>query len=237
MKRIALFLFATFLFGTTFAQDKQASQTIQTGHLYGVSAHSGFEVTLTQGTTSRAVISIDSRLEPYLNVHVRDGILELNLNQFPLNLQLRKLARKAEVTVNGLQTIEAHSGAEIVGSGSFTADHCTIEAQSGAQITGITLTAKSVTVNNQSGADITLSGETESLTATASSGSDTNLANLKALSISASASSGSDLSCWPTQSLDASASSGASIRFRGGRLTNTHLHSSSGGSIRPIREK
>lgn len=212
-----------------------AVQTIKTGPLHGVSAHWGFRVSLRQGETSGATVSVDSRLKPYLRTEVRDGILHLSFASLPPDLQRQNLTRHAEVTVRSLQRVEAHSGAHITGNGSFTADECLLEAHSGADIDRIDLSARRVKAEAHSGATLKACGKTESLEIATASGATADLLGLQASTVSARASSGSDLSCQPTRQLNAHASSGADIRYKKGTLNNSSIHTSSGGSVKPIQ--
>lgn len=219
------------------AQTSQSVRTIQSGHLYGVDASSGFDVTLKQGGSSHAEIRIDSRLEPYLTVEVRNGILHLGLHNVPQELQrqlMHKTVRQADITLNALQHLDVHSGTRVVGEGSFTTEECTIDVHSGATVESIDLQATTVKLLVRSGASATLSGKTHTLDVSTSSGASADVTNLSAVQVNAKASSGSGIRCWPTESLNAEASSGASIRFKGGVLHNSRRHSSSGGSIKGL---
>ncbi len=60
-----------------------APKVIQTGHLRGLETRQGFAVSLRPGAISGATIVVDSRLQPYLRVEVRDGILHLGFNDIP----------------------------------------------------------------------------------------------------------------------------------------------------------
>lgn len=236
MKKTLLALSATLalaLGGTTQAQENTATQTLRTGHLRGIDAHSGFDVTLTQGPASKAVISVDSRLRPYLHATVDDGVLNIGFNNLPHDLQ-RVKGRKAEVTVSSLQKLEVHSGAKVTGNGSFTAGECEIDVHSGAQVSGIDIAAKEIEIDVHSSARATITGTTDKLEAETHSGATADLSGLKALDATVSASSGSSLGCWATGSLNAKASSGASIRYHG---NPTHLttNNSSGGSTRQAK--
>lgn len=238
MNRLFITLCALLLPLVGQAQSSLAERTIPSSHLYGVDVSTGFQVTLRQGSTSKAEIQIDSRLEPYLRVEVKNGILHLGLHNVPQELQRQVMrsqtVRTADITLNALHHLYASSGAEIIGEGSFTAEQSTLELHSGASVEGIEIEAHSVSLSVQSGASATLSGKAQSLSVSSSSGASANVADLSAVQVHAKASSGSGIRCWPTESLNAEASSGASIRFKGGVLHNSRLHSSSGGSIRGL---
>lgn len=220
------------------AQTSQAVRTIQSGHLYGVDASGGFDITLKQGPLSRATIRIDSRLEPYLTVEVRNGILHLGLHNVPQELQRQLMGsqalRQADITLNALRHLDIHSGTRLVGEGSFTTEECTIDVHSGASVESIDLAATTVKLLVHSGASAALSGQTHTLEVSASSGASADVLHLSAAQVHAEASSGSNIRCQPTESLNAEASSGASIRFKAGVLHNSRLHSSSGGSIKGL---
>lgn len=236
MKRTLLTLCtAAALYGcTAFAQNNMTSKTIETGHLRGVDARSGFDVTLKQGPASSAVISVDSRLQPYLRATVSDGVLSLGFDNLPTAIQRQNLSRKAEVTVNTLEKLNVNSGAYVHGTGNFTADECEVEVHSGAQVKEINITAKEVEVSVHSGARAVLSGSTDKLEASTASGSTADLSGLQAKNVQADASSGSSLRCWATNSIKGRASSGASVRYKGG-ATHVNTGSSSGGTYGPMK--
>ncbi|MCC8061746.1 MAG: DUF2807 domain-containing protein [Rikenellaceae bacterium] len=233
--KLTLLLAAAALCGcTALAQNNTGSQTIETGHLRGVTAHSGFEVTLQQGPVSGAVITVDSRLQPYLRAKVDDGVLDIGFDNLPRDLQRVRGVRKATVTVTTFEKAKAHSGARISGNGSFTARECEFEAHSGAMIDRIDVTAKEVEVSVHSGARAVVSGTTDKLEAETASGSTADLSRLQAKDVQADASSGSSLRCCATNSIKGRASSGASVRYTGG-ATHVNTGSSSGGSYGPVK--
>lgn len=236
MKKTLLALSATLTLafsGTTQAQENTSVQTMQISRLRGIDAHAGFDVTLTQGPASKAVITVDGRLKPYLRATVDDGVLNIGFSNLPRDLQ-RVKGRKAEITVGTLEKLEAHSGAKVTGSGSFTAGECEIDVHSGALVTGIDITAKEVEIAVHSGARAVVSGSTDKLEAKTHSGASCDLNDLKALDATVSASSGSSLGCWATNSLKVETSSGASVRYNG-NPTNLYTNNSSGGSTRPAK--
>lgn len=233
MKRTLLALCAAVALSAPALAQDTATETIQISRLRGIDAYSGFDVTLTQGPASKAVISIDGRLRPYLHATVDDGVLSLGFDNLPHDLQRLK-GRKAEVTVGTLEKLDVHSGAKVTGSGSFTAGDCEIDVHSGALVTGIDITAKEMEIAVHSGARATVTGTTDKLEAETHSGASCDLYGLKALDATVSASSGSSLGCWATNSLKASASSGASVRYNG-NPTHLSTNNSSGGSTRQAK--
>lgn len=236
-----------------------APKVIQTGHLRGIETRQGFAVSLRPGAISGATIVVDSRLQPYLRVEVREGILHLGFNDIPHDLQRKNLTRKAEVTVSTLEKLKVHSGSTVTGSGNFTSPgECDIDIHSGARIEGIDLAAREIEIDVHSGADIlrsrmttqeieievhsgakaAIDGTTERLKAKVYSGASAELENLDAADAKVSASSGASLRCRVRRSLEASASSGGSIRYRSaGDLLHSavQIHTSSGGSVRQIK--
>lgn len=233
IKRTLLALSAAIAFtfsGATQAQESTSVQTMQISRLRGIDAHTGFDVTVTQGSTSKAVITVDGRLKPYLRATVEDGVLSLGFDNLPRELQ-RVKGRKAEITVGSLEKLEAHSGARITGIGSFTACECEIDVHSGAQVENISVTAEEIEIDVHSGARAVVSGSTDKLEASAHSGASCDLYGLKAVNATVSASSGASLGCRATGSLNAKASSGASVRYNG-TPTKLNVSNSSGGSVR-----
>lgn len=215
-------------------------KNIEKSNLRGVKASAGFDVTIKQGATSDAVISVSSELEPYLRVEVKDGILVLGFDNIPNELQnklwRKNAVRKAEVVVTSLEKLSASSGAQIKNEGGIVAsEDCEIRASSGARINVADMTAQEISVDVSSGASIAITGTADELDADASSGSSANLSGLKAKTVNASASSGASIKCFTTESLDARASSGGSIRYAApNSLSNSSISISFGGSCKKV---
>lgn len=216
-----------------YAQDI-STRTIDTEHLRGIAAHCGFDLTLKQGPVSSAVITVDSRLLPYLHTTVHDDVLDIRLNDLPTKIQRQNLLHKAEVTVSSLEKLNAHSGAYVHGTGSFTTTECEVEVHSGAMVKDLNVTATLILVSVHSGANASLTGSVKMLEVTTASGGTAELTGLQVQEVEARASSGSFIECWVTNSLTGHASSGATIRYKG-RPTHVDTESSSGGSVYPIR--
>lgn len=239
MKKTLLILLAGLTVGlhTAAAQSDTTvtKRTITAGHLRGVSAHSGFNVTLRQGTKSGATVSVSPELQPYLRVSVDDGILRLGFDNLPRGLQFKRLIRKADVTVTSLEELSVHSGSRITGEGPVSGASSDISVHSGANIVRLDLAMDKAGITVHSGAKATVSGTARQLEASAHSGAHADLSQLKAQDVSASAHSGARLDCAPQQVLNASAHSGGSVRYLGcGTLKSVSTDSHSGGNVRKV---
>lgn len=233
-KTFFLFLAAALALGIGTTRAENTASTLQIKNLRGVEAHTGFTVSLSQGDKAHAVVTVDSRLQPYLRTEVDDGVLTLVLDNVPVELQGKNLLRKAEVTVTSLEVLRTHSGARITGEGALSADEADITAHSGGHI-DISISAKDVDISVHSGAKATVSGTAQRLEAKAHSGASADLAGLKAQNVSASAHSGARITCAPQLSLDANAHSAGSVRYLGcGTLKSVATDSHSAGSVRKI---
>lgn len=261
MKKLLFILFAALVCSAVAGQDGKTSirrETLDT-KLTGISASSGFKVTLQQGEQSRVVIEIDSQLEPYLVYRIRNGRLELGLNNPPNRLTRGNKWPKAEVTVSALDYISAGSAASITGEGSFSSTgYCEIRAHSAGSINNLKLSADKIDIDGSSAgairgldikarltdidfgsaAGITASGTTDQLKVEASSAASIVLKELKAREVSARAASAGSIQCWVTEKLNAHGASGGSVRYRVDPPEHKiHLttSSSSGGSVSSMR--
>ena len=133
------------------------------------------------------------------------------------------------VSAPSLNSVQASSGADVTGSG-LSGERVRIETSSGADadITGID--AVRISLDSSSGSDLDASGTCDSLTADSSSGSDIEAGNLICRIGAADASSGSDITIHVTEAVSAEASSGAGIDVYGGP-TDADIDKSSGGSV------
>jgi len=86
-------------------------------------------------------------------------------------------------------------------------------------------------VDISSAGEVVLEGKSTKLEVEVSSGGELDAYKLESESVSASASSGGDAKFSVSKDLEAHASSGADIRYRG-NPSRTNTHSSSGGSVK-----
>lgn len=215
----------------------QIVKTIETSKLRGVKIYGGFDVTLKQGVVSSAVISVSSKLQPYLVAEVKNGILVLGLENMPDELQneswREKSLRKAEITITSFDQIHASSLTSINCVGEFSTDDvCEITVSSLAKVYGINLTAKGIKIEASSLSEVVISGTVDNVVVNASSKASVDLSELKAKNVRANASSMSEIKCFATQSLNADASSMSKIRYAtGGESISLSANSSSMGSV------
>lgn len=261
MKKLLFILFAALFCSAAAGQDGKTSirrEALDT-KLTGISASAGFKVNLLQGEQSRVVIEIDSQLEPYLVYRIRNGRLELGLNNPPNRLMRGNKWPHAEVTVSALDYISASSAASITGESSFTstgyceirvnsagsiqnlklsADKIDIDGSSAGAIKGLEIKAQLTDIDFGSAAHISASGTTDQLKAEVSSAGSIVVKDLKAREVSARASSAGSIQCWVNEKLNAHSSSGGSIRYRvdpPDHRINLSTSSSSGGSVSSMR--
>ena len=77
MKKIASFLFVFFcVIATTFAQEQTTITRFEGKKITGIISHGAFDITITQGTSTKATVNIPARLESKLKFSLdSDGIL------------------------------------------------------------------------------------------------------------------------------------------------------------------
>lgn len=229
------------------------AQTIKAKKICGISTCCGFDVTISKGNTGSATISVDERIQPYLNAEVNNkGILVIYFKDMPDKLSRNSYKKTATVTLTSLEVIDMSSASIVRGVDSFTTEDLKIDLSSGSTIKELQVTAKSIDIdlssaasaNNfqaaaqnididlSSGASANISGSTNKLTISTSSAAIANLQNLQAVDVTAKSSSGSEIKCWQTNLLTASAASGSTIRYRGKEASSV---TSSGGSVSKLK--
>lgn len=180
----------------------------------GVRGSAGLDVYLEEGSEQKVVVEADSNLHEFIETEVVNGVLKIRTKR---NINRAK-SKKVYVTYTELNTVEASSGADVIGSDVIRAEELSISSSSGADLE-IEVDARELTAKTSSGADIKVSGRAKYLTADASSGSDINARNLETLKVRAEVSSGADIVVNVKESLDAKASSGGDIKYYGDPVT------------------
>ena len=170
----------------------------------------GLDVYLTKGSENKIVVEADENLLDLIETNISNGKLTITSSK---NIGRAK-AKKIYVTFVELSSIEASSGADVIGNSVIKSETLTLDCSSGADIE-VEVFTKQLYAETSSGADIEVSGKASSLNAKASSGSELNAKKLQVLTCNAKASSGADITINVKESLDAKASSGGDIRYYG----------------------
>jgi len=161
-----------------------------------------------------------------IETEVENGKLRIRTTQ---NIGRAK-AKKVHVTFISLNSIEASSGADVIGNSVIKSESLSLGSSSGADLE-LEIFAKEVHARTSSGSDMKLSGKATTLKAKASSGSDLNAKDLFVVNCNADASSGADISVNVKDRLDAEASSGGDVHYYGDPAAVNDRESRSSGGV------
>lgn len=186
----------------------------------------GLDVYLTQGNEYKIMVEADENLQQFIETDIKNGKLHITTSE---NISWSE-AKKVYVTFVEVNSIEASSGAEVIGNSLIKSETLSLKASSGADLE-VEVFAKDITAQTSSGAEIKVSGKASSLFAKASSGSELNAKELLVVNCTAEASSGAEIKVNVKEKLDANASSGADIRYSG-NPTSVNSNKSSSGSVK-----
>ncbi len=194
----------------------------------GLEVSAGIDVSFETGGTQSVLVENKNGDFDDIIVEVRGGKLVLKR---PRKIGWGKRPRyNVTVSAPRLSSVEASSGADVTGSG-LRGDQVRIETSSGSDADISDIDAVNISLHSSSGSDLDASGTCDSVSAHSSSGSDLDAGDLVCRLGEADASSGSGLTIYASESVDAEASSGASVNVRGGP-TDADIDKSSGGSVR-----
>lgn len=195
-----------------------------TENFTAITASEGLDVYVTQGRDFDIRVEADENVIDLIGTDIRDGKLKVHEIE-----NIGRATKKVFVRLPEITSLEANSGADLVGDGLVEADKIHLDASSGADIR-LELAADQIEAECSSGADIRLGGQTNLLYADASSGSDINALDLVSKICRADVSSGADIKVHVLEELTANASSGGDIGYRGDPRVETRK--SVAGSVR-----
>jgi hypothetical protein len=181
-----------------------------------VRGSSGIDVYLTEGSENKIVVEADENLIDLIETNISNGKLIIRSSK---NIG-RSKAKKVHVTFIKLSSIEASSGADIIGKSVIKNETINLDCSSGADLE-IEVFAKELYAETSSGADLDVSGKASTIYANASSGSELNAKNLNTITCNAKASSGADIIVTVQDKINARASSGGDIRYYGDPVSVT----------------
>lgn len=176
----------------------------------GVRGSAGIDVYLEEGDENKVVVEADENLMDIITTEVVNGKLKIRAEK---SIRRAK-SNKVYVTYTNLNTIEASSGADVIGNSVIKSETLSLSSSSGADLE-VEILAKEVYADCSSGADLKVSGKATSLRANASSGSDIKAKDLLVVTCTADASSGADITVNVKDRLNGNASSGGDIKYYG----------------------
>lgn len=180
------------------------------GDFNGVRGSAGMDVFLTEGSENKVVVEADENLMEYIETYVENGTLKVTTKKSIG----RSKSQKVHVTYVSLESIEASSGADVIGNSVIKNETLSLSSSSGADLE-VEILAKEVYASTSSGADLKVSGKATRLIADASSGSDLKARELEVISCKAEASSGADITVNVKEQMEGHASSGGDIKYYG----------------------
>lgn len=207
------------------------TRTYDVAAFTGIDVSSGIDVLFTTGSAQSVVVKNDKGDFDDIKIAVNDGQLVLSRKQKNWITGGWKKRPNYQVTVTApaLDSIDASSGADVSGRG-LAGERITLSVSSGAGIQVEDIAAGLVSLESSSGSELTVSGSCDKVVADSSSGSGIDASGLRCQSAEADASSGSTIGIFASQSVTADASSGADVDVYGNPVASD-INKSSGGSI------
>lgn len=190
-----------------------------------VSAESGLEVIIEQGSQRTVTIEADENLHQHIKTEVDEGVLGISVDG---NIRNAKASRVI-VQLPQIAGLEASGGVVLKSKGIIKSETLELEAGSGANL-NVTVEATRIKCDAGSGSYVALHGNAQSLEAESSSGSHINAKTLIVKTAVAEASSGGHTSVNATESVTAEASSGGQVVYKGAPAS-LNKKTSSGGVI------
>lgn len=175
-----------------------------------VRGSAGLDVYLAQGNENKIVVETDENLLQYISTDINNGKLHVTTSS---NIG-RSKAKKVYVTFKELNTIEATSGADVIGNTIIKSKNLSLKSSSGADLK-VEVFSQELTIKSSSGSEIDVSGKSSSLKADASSGSEIDAKKLLVVDCYAQASSGAEVTVNVKKKLETKVSSGGNVNYYG----------------------
>ena len=206
------------------------TRTYDVGAFNKIDISAGLDLEFTGGEAQSITVENTKGDFSDIEVLVRGDTLVLKRKK-NMNWGWNRKRERYGITVSApeISELEASSGSDVSGR-SMSGDDIVIDVSSGADVTVTGVDGGTVTVETSSGSDASVSGSCITVRAKSSSGSDIDARDLICQTGYADASSGSDTSIHVTGSVDAEASSGADVDVYGSP-TDVQSDKSSGGSV------
>lgn len=174
----------------------------------GIDVSTGIQVILEQSENQFVSVEADGNLQKIIEIRVENGVLMIDPSE-NINPSKTVIVR---VKTAKIENLNASSGSEIKGTGTFKGENITIDASSAAKITA-NLKYDSINLEASSGSNIIAQGLGFKLDSCASSGSEIEASDLFVNEVIANVSSGGNIKIHPVVKLNANASSGGNISY------------------------
>jgi hypothetical protein len=197
---------------------------------HGIHIASGIDLYLSQGDAETVVVSsTDPEVRDQIRTEVRDGILEIYIENHGWHWNWGNKHMKAYVSFRTLDELHASGGSDIFIEDAIKADKLSLSLSGGSDLHG-KLNVGDLTVRQSGGADTYVSGSAGNLSIHVSGGSDFHGYDLIADKADVDASGGSDTYITVNKELTASASGGSDIHYKGNGVIR-ESHTGGSGSI------
>ncbi|POY37098.1 hypothetical protein C3K47_08560 [Solitalea longa] len=198
----------------------------------GIQAHNGVQVYITQGAAEKVSVTGSEDGLKRLKTEVKNGVLDIYVERtgwFWSGWSNNNEVFKVYVTIKEVNSLIAHSGANIYTTSKIKADKLTVKTHSGSYIK-LEGDSNELTCESSSGSQMELIGSTKNFSIQTSSGSNVNAFRLLTETCSAQSSSGSNVDISVSKQLTANSSSGSHINYKGNPKI-VSKNSSSGGEV------
>jgi Putative auto-transporter adhesin, head GIN domain len=195
------------------------------GDYQKISAGSGLEVIIEQGSGYSVIVEADENLHQHIRTEVSGNTLEISTDANIGNAT----AKKVIVRLPHIEGIEAGSGCTVTSRNTLKDDTIDLSTSSRGNME-VAIEAKKLICEASSGSKLKVSGRADKLNAEASSNGSLNASGLAAEKVKADASSGGTIYVDAESSLSANASSGGKI-FYAKVPDDLHKDTSSGGEV------
>lgn len=186
----------------------------------------GIECEVIQSNTQNVTVEADENLIKGIKTVVENGTLIISSDY---DNYINVESKKVKVSIPKIESLKTSSGSSLMTKNTIKGSSLEVETSSGSEIK-VDAEYDSITSSASSGSELTLSGKALKLSTDSSSGSSIDADNLLANEITSQSSSGSSTEVHPLVSLTAKASSGSSIDYSG-KPKSIDKDESSGGSV------
>ena len=235
MRNILLLTALLFAGRTGFAQDGKVinDKNVQKRNVagfHGIHIASGIDLYLTQGNEEAVAVSAsDPEVRDRIVTEVRDGVLEIYMEDHNWHWNWGNQHRKAYVSCKALDMLHASGGSDVYFEGPLKSDRLTMDLSGGSDLHG-KMNIGDLTIRQSGGADSYISGTATNLYVHTSGGSDFHGYDLAADNCHVEASGGSDAYVTVNKELTANASGGSDVHYKGNGIVR-ESHASGSGSI------
>jgi hypothetical protein len=197
---------------------------------HGVHIASGIDLYLSQGDAEAVVVSAtDPEIRDQIRTEVRDGILEIYIENRVWHWNWGNRHMKAYVSFKTIDELHASGGSDVFIEDVIKSDKLNLSLSGGSDLHG-KINIGDLTVSQSGGADSYVSGSAGNLSIHVSGGSDFHGYDLITDKANVEASGGSDAYLTVNKELTASAHGGSDVHYKGNGVIR-ESHTGGGGGI------